>query len=84
MRPGGDIDPASPSAHLARQAPGGKVVSGPRERPAPGLPGDKGPDVHSRGADPEGGAFLFLDEMGSSVRSQGDIESILEGLDTDL
>jgi transposase InsO family protein len=27
------------------------------------LPGYKGPDVHSRGADPEGGAFFFLDEL---------------------
>lgn len=27
------------------------------------LPGYKGPDVHSRGADPEGGAFFFIDEL---------------------
>jgi transposase InsO family protein len=32
------------------------------------LPGYKGPDVHSRGADPEGGAFFFLDELEAIIR----------------
>jgi transposase InsO family protein len=32
------------------------------------LPGYKGPDVHSRGADPEGGAFFFLDELEAILR----------------
>ncbi|MGI8447076.1 MAG: helix-turn-helix domain-containing protein [Streptosporangiaceae bacterium] len=32
------------------------------------LPGYKGPDVHSRGSDPEGGAFFFLDELEAIIR----------------
>lgn len=32
------------------------------------LPGYKGPDVHSRGADPEGCAFFFLDELETVIR----------------
>jgi transposase InsO family protein len=32
------------------------------------LPGYKGPDVHSRGADPEGCTYFFLDELESVVR----------------
>lgn len=32
------------------------------------LPGYKGPDLHGRGADPEGEAFFFLDELEAIVR----------------
>jgi len=32
------------------------------------LPGYKGPDVHGRGADPEGEAFFFLDELEAIIR----------------
>lgn len=32
------------------------------------LPGYKGPDVHSRGADPEGCTYFFLDELESVIR----------------
>lgn len=32
------------------------------------LPGYKGPDVHSRGADPEGEAFFYLDELEDMLR----------------
>lgn len=32
------------------------------------LPGYKGPDVHSRGEDPEGGAFFYIDELESIIR----------------
>lgn len=32
------------------------------------LPGYKGPDVYSRGADPEGCAFFFLDELEQVIR----------------
>jgi transposase InsO family protein len=32
------------------------------------LPGYKGPDVHSRGVDPEGEAFFFLHELESIIR----------------
>lgn len=32
------------------------------------LPGYKGPDVHSRGLNPEGDAFFFLDELEAIVR----------------
>jgi transposase InsO family protein len=32
------------------------------------LPGYKGPDVYSRGLDPEGEAFLFIDELDSIIR----------------
>ncbi|MGL6236433.1 MAG: helix-turn-helix domain-containing protein [Segniliparus sp.] len=32
------------------------------------LPGYKGPDVHSRGVDPEGDAFFYLDELEAIVR----------------
>ncbi|MGB3441128.1 MAG: Mu transposase C-terminal domain-containing protein [Actinophytocola sp.] len=32
------------------------------------LPGYKGPDIHSRGADPEGCAYFFLDELEQVVR----------------
>lgn len=31
------------------------------------LPGYKGPDIYSRGLDPEGQAFLFLDELESKI-----------------
>jgi transposase InsO family protein len=32
------------------------------------LPGYKGPDLHGRGADPEGEAFFFLDELEAIIR----------------
>lgn len=32
------------------------------------LPGYKGPDVHSRGVDPEGEAFFYLDELEDMIR----------------
>ncbi|RJQ83399.1 transposase [Pseudonocardiaceae bacterium YIM PH 21723] len=32
------------------------------------LPGYKGPDVHSRGVNPEGDAFFFLDELEAIIR----------------
>lgn len=32
------------------------------------LPGYKGPDVHSRGLDPEGEAFFYLDELEAIIR----------------
>ncbi|MFI2507905.1 transposase [Streptomyces sp. NPDC018972] len=32
------------------------------------LPGYKGPDIHSRGEDPEGEAFFFLDELEEIIR----------------
>lgn len=32
------------------------------------LPGYKGPDVHSRGADPEGCTYFFIDELESVIR----------------
>lgn len=32
------------------------------------LPGYKGPDVHSRGADPESDAFFYLDELEDMIR----------------
>lgn len=32
------------------------------------LPGYKGPDIHSRGADPEGCAYFFLDELERVIR----------------
>ena len=32
------------------------------------LPGHKGPDVYSRGADPEGCAYLFVDELEQIIR----------------
>ena len=32
------------------------------------LPGSKGPDVHSRGLDPESEAFFFLDELEAIIR----------------
>ncbi|MFD8064213.1 transposase [Streptomyces cyaneofuscatus] len=32
------------------------------------LPGYKGPDIHSRGEDPEGDAFFFLDELEAVIR----------------
>jgi transposase InsO family protein len=32
------------------------------------LPGYKGPDVYSRGLDPEGEAFLFIDELDAIIR----------------
>ncbi|AYF76072.1 transposase [Nocardia yunnanensis] len=32
------------------------------------LPGYKGPDVHSRGVDPEGAAFFYLDELEAIIR----------------
>lgn len=32
------------------------------------LPGYKGPDVHSRGADPEADAFFYLDELEDMIR----------------
>jgi hypothetical protein len=32
------------------------------------LPGYKGPDVYSRGADPEGCAYFFADELEQVVR----------------
>lgn len=33
-----------------------------------GLPGYKGPDIFSRGVDPEGEAFFFLDELADKIR----------------
>ncbi|MCX4826119.1 transposase [Streptomyces sp. NBC_01142] len=33
-----------------------------------GLPGYKGPDIFSRGVDPEGEAFFFLDELANKIR----------------
>jgi hypothetical protein len=32
------------------------------------LPGYKGPDVHSRGLDPESEAFFYLDELEAIIR----------------
>ncbi|MEZ0108765.1 transposase InsO family protein [Catenulispora sp. EB89] len=39
-----------------------------REDLLQGLPGYKGPDLFSRGVDPEGEAFYFLDELDARVR----------------
>lgn len=39
-----------------------------RESLLQALPGYKGPDVHSRGLDPESDAFFFLDELEAIVR----------------
>ncbi|EHR53441.1 transposase InsO family protein [Saccharomonospora amisosensis] len=39
-----------------------------REQLLEALPGYKGPDVHSRGKDPEGCTYFFLDELESVVR----------------
>lgn len=39
-----------------------------REDVLQALPGYKGPDVHSRGLNPEGDAFFFLDELEAIVR----------------
>ena len=39
-----------------------------REQLLEALPGYKGPDVHSRGADPEGCAYFFIDELEQVVR----------------
>ena len=35
------------------------------------LPGYKGPDVYSRGVDPESDAFFFLDELEDIIRERG-------------
>ena len=32
------------------------------------LPGYKGPDVHSRGLDPQSDAFFYLDELEAIIR----------------
>src|SRR6266511_4222251 len=39
------------------------------------LPGYKGPDVHSRGLDPEGQAFFFLNELEAIIREWMDPSS---------
>ncbi|MEU4360353.1 Mu transposase C-terminal domain-containing protein [Promicromonospora sp. NPDC023987] len=39
-----------------------------REQLLAALPGYTGPDVHSRGADPEGCAYFFIDELESILR----------------
>ncbi|WP_405616276.1 helix-turn-helix domain-containing protein [Streptomyces sp. NBC_00076] len=39
-----------------------------REGKLEALPGYKGPDIHSRGEDPEGEAFYFLDELEEIIR----------------
>lgn len=39
-----------------------------REQLLAALPGYKGPDVHSRGKDPEGCAYFFIDELETVIR----------------
>jgi integrase len=67
--------PAQPPFNRLRNSPDGPG-QGPIERffrtlrqgLLEALPGYKGPDVYSRGLDPEGEAFLFIDELDAIIR----------------
>lgn len=66
-RMGISIQPAQPMVPR-QKGPVERFFRTIREDLLQALPGYKGPDVHSRGADPEGDAFFFINELEDIIR----------------